>query len=169
MNISRASEQLGVESSQASGSQEDQSRGLELSDLHARPAEIGTPARRFGLRLNTKMSYQPLSSKDPEERKGYGSTDSTPAASPTALLIENVVLEDFERPRTSNPFLDPETAEYWKGVYDGCDYECRHVFDPTLTWSKKEEEDLVKKLDWKVCLWAVCAHSKATTFMQQWR
>lgn len=102
------------------------------------------------------MSYEPLSSKDPHEHKSYGSTDSSaPAPSPATLLIENVVLEDFERPQASNPFLDPETAAYWRQVYDGCEYECRHVFDPTLTWSRREEQDLVRKLDWKVCLWAV--------------
>ncbi|KAF3024818.1 hypothetical protein E8E14_009808 [Neopestalotiopsis sp. 37M] len=101
------------------------------------------------------MSYEPLSSKDPHEHRSYGSTDSSaPAPSPAALLIENVVLEDFERPQASNPFLDPETAAYWRQVYDGCEYECRHVFDPTLTWSRREEQDLVRKLDWKVCLWA---------------
>ncbi|KAK6224190.1 hypothetical protein LQW54_000339 [Pestalotiopsis sp. IQ-011] len=105
------------------------------------------------------MSYEPLSSKDPDERKNsYGSTDSSPSSSPTAasaaLLIEDVVLEDFERPRDGNPFLDPETAEHWRGVYEGCQYECRHAFDPTLAWSRREEADLVRKLDWKVCLWA---------------
>lgn len=105
------------------------------------------------------MSYEPLSSKDPDERKNsYGSTDSSPSSSPTVasgvLLIEDVVLEDFERPRDGNPFLDPETAEHWRGVYEACQYECRHAFDPALTWSRREEADLVRKLDWKVCLWA---------------
>lgn len=136
----------------------DSTQGFELADLqHSAAVDATVPSQpRRILRLNTNMSYQPLSSKDPDEHKSYGSTGSSPAASPTALLIENVVLEDFERPQTSNPFLDPETADYWRKVYDGCEYECRHAFDPTLTWSKREEQELVRKLDWKVCLWAVC-------------
>lgn len=53
-----------------------------------------------------------------------------------------------------NPFLDPDVAAYWKGVYENASYECRHVFDPTFTWSAEEERALVRKLDWRVCLWA---------------
>lgn len=54
-----------------------------------------------------------------------------------------------------NPFLDPEAAARWKQVYEDAKYECRHVFDPTLTWTEEEEKVLVRKLDWRVCLWAV--------------
>lgn len=53
-----------------------------------------------------------------------------------------------------NPFLDPDVAAYWRGVYDSANYECRHVFDPHFTWSEEEERKLVRKLDWRVCLWA---------------
>ncbi|CAK7219828.1 hypothetical protein SCUCBS95973_003953 [Sporothrix curviconia] len=53
-----------------------------------------------------------------------------------------------------NPFADPEVAEYWRGVYENATYECRHVFDPSFTWSEEEERKLVRKLDWRVCLWA---------------
>ena len=54
-----------------------------------------------------------------------------------------------------NPFLDPDVAEHWSTVYEKAEYECRHVFDPTLTWSEEEERKLVRRLDWRVCLWAV--------------
>ncbi|CAG8918154.1 unnamed protein product [Penicillium salamii] len=53
-----------------------------------------------------------------------------------------------------NPFLDPDVAEYWRTVYEKAQYECRHVFDPALTWSEEEERCLVRKLDWRICLWA---------------
>lgn len=56
-----------------------------------------------------------------------------------------------------NPFEDPVVAARWKGVYEKAEYEARHVFDENLTWSKEEERKLVRKLDWHVCLWAVCA------------
>jgi hypothetical protein len=55
---------------------------------------------------------------------------------------------------SKNPFLDPDVAAYWRGVYDNASYECRHVFDPTFTWSEEEERKLVRRLDLRVCLWA---------------
>jgi hypothetical protein len=59
-----------------------------------------------------------------------------------------------------NPFLDPEIAQYWRLVYEKAQYECRHVFDPSLTWSEDEEKRLVRKLDLRICLWAVCFDSQ---------
>ncbi|KAI3325471.1 MFS general substrate transporter [Xylariaceae sp. AK1471] len=60
---------------------------------------------------------------------------------------ENLILK-------ANPFLDPRVAAHWKQVYDGCQYECRHVFDPTLEWDEEEEKRAIRKVDWRVCLWA---------------
>jgi hypothetical protein len=54
-----------------------------------------------------------------------------------------------------NPFADPEAAEHWRLVYEKSQYECRHAFDPSLTWTEEEEKRLVRKLDWRICLWAV--------------
>lgn len=54
-----------------------------------------------------------------------------------------------------NPFLDPQVAEHWRLTYEKSQYECRHVFDPTLTWSEEEEKRIVRRLDWRICLWAV--------------
>jgi hypothetical protein len=54
-----------------------------------------------------------------------------------------------------NPFADPVFASHWKKVYDEANYECRHVFDPALTWTQEEEKKIIRKLDWHVCLWAV--------------
>ncbi|XDG05413.1 hypothetical protein ABKA04_005028 [Annulohypoxylon sp. FPYF3050] len=121
---------------------------IELSDFSSVEA-----ARPSLPRLSTKMSYQPLTSDDPDEQKNYGSLSPTPTGSPTALLGESLRIEDSV-PDIENPFLDTETAEYWRQVYENCQYECRHVFNPKLEWSAKEEKELVRKLDWKVCLWA---------------
>ena len=54
----------------------------------------------------------------------------------------------------SNPFLDPKVEEYYRSVYEGCSYECRHVFDPNLEWTADEERRIVRKIDWHVCTWA---------------
>ncbi|PLB54097.1 putative MFS transporter [Aspergillus steynii IBT 23096] len=53
-----------------------------------------------------------------------------------------------------NPFADPEVAARYALLYEKAQYECRHVFDPTMTWTPEEEKALVRKLDWHVCLWA---------------
>ncbi|KAI1768467.1 allantoate permease [Hypoxylon sp. FL1150] len=101
------------------------------------------------------MSYQPLASIDPEEQKTYGSvySDSNSSRSSSSLLGESLRIED-PVVGSDNPFLDTETAEYWRQVYEKCQYECRHAFNPKLEWSAREERELVRKLDWKVCLWA---------------
>jgi hypothetical protein len=54
-----------------------------------------------------------------------------------------------------NPFLDPDVAAHWSTVYEKSRYECRHVFDPDFTWTDDEERKLVRRLDWRVCFWAV--------------
>ncbi|KAI3331041.1 major facilitator superfamily domain-containing protein [Ustulina deusta] len=54
----------------------------------------------------------------------------------------------------TNPFADPRAATQWRQTYDDCEYECRHVFDATLDWTEEEEKKIIRKLDWRVCLWA---------------
>ncbi|KAF2089557.1 putative MFS transporter [Saccharata proteae CBS 121410] len=53
-----------------------------------------------------------------------------------------------------NPFANPDVAEHWRQVYEKAQYECRHVFDPDMTWTPEEEKALIRKLDLRVCLWA---------------
>lgn len=65
-----------------------------------------------------------------------------------------------------NPFNDQTVALYWRTAYEKSNYECRHVFDPSLTWSEEEEKRLVRKLDWRVCLWAVSEPKKP---LNEWR
>jgi hypothetical protein len=49
---------------------------------------------------------------------------------------------------SGNVFADPEVKAYYVGVYEKANYECRHVFDADLTWSKEEEKKIVRRLDW---------------------
>ncbi|OJD29325.1 allantoate permease [Diplodia corticola] len=55
---------------------------------------------------------------------------------------------------STNPFHDPKVAEHWRAVYEKAEYECRDIFDPTYTWTPEEEKKLIRKLDFRVCLWA---------------
>ncbi|AGO13530.1 AaceriACL203Cp [[Ashbya] aceris (nom. inval.)] len=49
-----------------------------------------------------------------------------------------------------NPFADPVVADYYRKLYQEADYECRNAFDPEFQWSKEEEKQLVRRLDYKV-------------------
>jgi hypothetical protein len=65
---------------------------------------------------------------------------------------------------SKNPFLDPDVAAHWTAVYEKSQYECRHVFDPNFTWTEEEERKIVRRLDWRVCLWAVSKIKIFTSF-----
>ena len=43
-------------------------------------------------------------------------------------------------------FNDPEVEKYWSNVYEKATYEGRHRFDPSFTWSAKEERRLRRKV-----------------------
>ncbi|KXJ87920.1 major facilitator superfamily domain-containing protein [Microdochium bolleyi] len=75
------------------------------------------------------------------------------AVSPTNKSTE-LSDSDSDSEFDPNPFTKPDVAEYWKGVYDDAQYECRGAFDPKLEWTEEEEKQLIRKLDWRVCLWA---------------
>lgn len=56
-----------------------------------------------------------------------------------------------------NPFSDPKVAEFYKDIYESCQYECRGAFDPELEWTPAEERRIVRKLDFRVCAFACFA------------
>lgn len=56
-----------------------------------------------------------------------------------------------------NPFSDPKVAEFYREIYEGCQYECRGAFDPELEWTPVEEKRIVRKLDFRVCAFACFA------------
>lgn len=49
-------------------------------------------------------------------------------------------------------FTDPSVADYYRALYEKSKYECRHLFDPTFTWTKQEDRAVVRKNDLKVTL-----------------
>ena len=73
---------------------------------------------------------------------------SKQVSSPAISVADDVGKTD------SNPFLDPKVAEHYRQIYEDAKYECRHVFDPSLEWTAEEEKNVVRKLDWRVSLWA---------------
>lgn len=51
-------------------------------------------------------------------------------------------------------FKDPNLADHYRRLYESTDYECRHLFDPEMTWTEAEEKKVVRKNDWYVTFWA---------------
>lgn len=96
------------------------------------------------------MSNSGAEVSEKDEKKVYGITEAT--TNQTSQNDQSGSDEEFDE---KNPFSDPEVAAHWKQTYANSRYECRHVFDPTVTWTEEEEKRLIRKLDWRVCLWAV--------------
>lgn len=51
-------------------------------------------------------------------------------------------------------FSEPKIADYWRNIYEKAQYEGRHRFDPTFTWTAEEEIKLKRKVDWRIITWA---------------
>lgn len=51
-------------------------------------------------------------------------------------------------------FSDPMVADRWRRIYEAAQYENRHRFDPGYTWTAQEEQKLVRKVDWRIMIWA---------------
>ncbi|KAL1851439.1 hypothetical protein VTK73DRAFT_9417 [Phialemonium thermophilum] len=99
-----------------------------------------------------------LENLDLEVKKDYGATaavshkgSASESQARDALRLSSSDDEGYDH---KNPFSNPVVAEKWRETYEKSQYECRHVFDPTITWTPEEERRLVRKLDWRVCLWA---------------
>jgi hypothetical protein len=114
------------------------------------------------------MSSKPLPSEDiadnsssrSQSEKGVGDHVIPKALLQDAELITksgNIVTKDggvistqeSDASLATNIFADPEVKAYYVALYEKSKYECRHVFDADLTWTKEEEKALVRKLDWR--------------------
>lgn len=112
-----------------------------------------------------------MSSKEEPKVKAY-TTSNTPTTNEDKLHYDETTVFSDPLPKVTytssdsdpdedgelikaNPFLDPDVASHWIAIYENAQYECRREFDPSFTWTKEEEKKLVRKLDWRVCFWAV--------------
>ena len=77
------------------------------------------------------------------------STDTHAPENGNVVDLEAVVASDRNSDTSStNIFSDPAIAAHYVSVYEKSHYECRHVFDPDLEWTKQEENIVIRKLDW---------------------
>lgn len=115
------------------------------------------------------MAVQPTHSDKKVEATGkevhvvttspQSSTFGNDRATKDELHSQSTAAEDTVGYAGDNPFSDPEVAERYRLVYEKAQYECREYFDPDLTWTPEEEKQIVRRLDWRVCLWAVSVAS----------
>ncbi|CUS25203.1 LAQU0S35e00122g1_1 [Lachancea quebecensis] len=88
-----------------------------------------------------------------EPRALEDENDSTSSQKELFLVdVENVSTGSSTE---DNIFKDPSVASYYSSVYEKCQYECRHLFDPDFTWNKQEERKVVWKNDWYVTFWTL--------------
>lgn len=114
---------------------------MSLPEVSKASNEVSHPSKSIA--GDDKLQFEETTNfSDPLPTKGFTS------ASASDLDEEGDQLK-------KNPFLDPDVSEHWTAVYEKADYECRHIFDPALTWTDEEEKKIVRRLDWHVCLWAV--------------
>ncbi|KAG8163266.1 hypothetical protein KVR01_006563 [Diaporthe batatas] len=102
------------------------------------------------------MSVPPIQTGDPVAGTVVDNEIGDPLSRKAEIkeFSEDSGPEDSYDTYGKNPFLDEAVAEHWRQVYHESQYECRHVFDPALTWTEEEEKAIIRKLDWRVCLWA---------------
>lgn len=110
---------------------------------------------------------KPTSIKDGGERQfAKPDTKDTAILETTSASEDSGSVQEFED-LAKNPFLDPDVAAHWRQVYEDAEYECRHVFDATLTWTEEEEKRIIRKLDWRICAWAVSSSPPQAPY--QWK
>jgi hypothetical protein len=114
--------------------------------------------------MTEKTELPALASSDSDSSQlapqdAFNTKETLAAVSIAESVGRSAGVSDTDQDSNRNPFSDPDTAAYYATLYEKSQYECRHVFDPTLEWSPAEERKLVRKLDWHVCLWAVSLFS----------
>ena len=67
----------------------------------------------------------------------------------------SLVSENETNAKSTNPFFDHDTAQYYRDLYEKTKYECRSHFDPEFVWTEREEKKVVRILNVRVAL-AAC-------------
>ncbi|EAQ88823.1 hypothetical protein CHGG_05442 [Chaetomium globosum CBS 148.51] len=91
-----------------------------------------------------------------KEDESSNRASSRKEGSPPSVSISQESLTDSEGygSSTEHVFSDPAVASHWRDVFEKAGYENRHRFDPSFTWSAEEERKLLRKIDFRIMLWA---------------
>ncbi|KAK4226000.1 major facilitator superfamily domain-containing protein [Podospora fimiseda] len=95
----------------------------------APPSSNDNPDKKENILDSGRDSAASVDEEDFADAEGYGST-------------------------RNHIFSDPSVAEYWHGIYEKAGYENRHRFQPEFQWTAEEERKVLRKIDWRIMLWA---------------
>ncbi|EKM52298.1 uncharacterized protein PHACADRAFT_198365 [Phanerochaete carnosa HHB-10118-sp] len=122
------------------------------------------------LPLDTKGELgAPLSSTSSIDKKGSESEFSPSTSDLLPALDEKPRFTDVLFRRKNLKLLDPDGCATRRSVFDDPvlakhywppeKYENLHRFDPNARWTFREERAIVRKIDWRVMLWAAISFS----------
>ncbi|MCJ1311352.1 hypothetical protein MMC25_005023 [Agyrium rufum] len=120
------------------------STSFEIAPAHA---DGGDPYANSG----TVFKSQPWWKFGGQDRIFVSSSLEQSSLSSKSSLSETAKRDDGSNPNEGTVFSDAKAAEFYEPIER---YEGRHRFDPKATWSEEEERKLVRRIDWKICLWA---------------
>ena len=75
------------------------------------------------------------------------------SASSTLELDAKPSLDDNAKLADVHLFQDDTLASHWSDVYENAKYEGRHRFDPNVQWTRRQERNLVRRLDLRIMIW----------------
>ncbi|ORY01985.1 major facilitator superfamily domain-containing protein [Clohesyomyces aquaticus] len=87
---------------------------------------------------------------DPSNEKKIGLAREASSGASSVLDVPVPEYGSYDQHVFSNPI----NAQHWKEIYERALYEGRHRFDPEYKWTAEEEKRLVRKMDWRIALWA---------------
>lgn len=124
-----------------------------MADDKNAPAVHGLPLSSSDS-SNSDLHNHDLHNHDPRRESLREAVDNAGPIGPaiTAFWRSKKTRLDPEAIATQRSVFDnPELKEYFKPHED---YENKHRFDPDERWTWAEELPLIRRLDWKVTLWA---------------
>jgi len=97
-----------------------------------------------------KASHEPLKGA-PLEPVTNDVDETPPSSQATPPQSHHGAAQEKRKPGAhgstdDHVFSDPSIADYWRKVYEYAKYENRHRFDPSFSWTAKEEKKLVRKV-----------------------
>ncbi|KAG6836160.1 hypothetical protein H0H93_010751 [Arthromyces matolae] len=117
-----------------------------------------TDGKEYGTPLSSGSSISSLDKHDSKAHAKPVDDEDLQDDEPPPFRMTDIVfrrqqrLRDLDATATRRSVYDDPTLarHYWPKS----DYENIHRFDPKARWTFREERDLIRKIDWRVMLWA---------------
>lgn len=103
--------------------------------------------------VDEKLTKQETNRVKSQILADYKPTKSEPTPALNSLWKRSAKHDPNEIATKPSVYDDPEQAKYFQPHEK---YENLHRFDPSFKWTWGEEKKLVRRIDWKVTVWAIC-------------